>query len=867
MSLLRIFQPAACAALLLLSSCHASRKTTKPAPVAMPEIEVLANDPKEKYRATTTKEWELVQTDIDIRFHLKQRSADGLTKITLHPYFYDADSVILDAKGMNIAAVTDGRNNQLAYRYDTLQLHIKLPGIYSRNDTLQLTVKYTALPYAFSTGSGGAITDDRGLYFINTDGYEPHQPVQIWTQGETEANSHWFPTFDKNNFRSPYKITIHVPDSFKTLSNGTLISSVKEQGGERADTWKQAQPIPSYLVMMAIGNFAVTKESWRGKEVNYYVPQEYGAYAKDIFNRTPEMIEFFSDKLGVPFAWDKYSQVVTYDYVSGAMENVSASLFGAFCLKDSRQIADENNDFIVAHELFHQWFGDYVTAESWSNLTLNESFADFSERLWSEHKYGPDAAAEIWFQGWTKYLGQAKFSDPELVRFHYGVPDNMFDRVSYSKGGLILNYLRQLTGDKAFFEALHLYLTQNAMHSAEATQLRLAFEQVTGQDWNWFFNQWYYRGGHPKLEVSYDYNDAAQKVTVTVLQSQADSVGLYQLPMKAQIITGAQAREVFWNIEKRKETFSYAYINGQKPVIVPDAGHWVPGETEDKKTAAQWLVQYKYSNDHLSKKLALIAAEDFDKNDTAQQIFELALKDKDPVLRRNAINAKEYGSAKKLSKEWIDAVAKIAAGDNDNKTKASALNALGDLRNEEHISTYEQNISDSSYVVAAAALYALDRVNHNRAIEYARGLNLPEMKGNVLLYKAAGIIAKDGKKEDFNFFEQKTWQLYEQNRNSFLDNVQTYLLHVKDLATFKKGVDFLYKLSQKNPDAAAGLYAGAMINNLKIYAEKSAKVATDKDVQEDWKAKRELAIKGWQDYKATVKSESIKLDIARLEKE
>lgn len=867
MSLRKIFQPAVYAVLLLITSCHVSRKTTKPTPLAMPEVEVYSNDPKDKYRATATKEWELVQTNIDIRFGLKQRSAEGLTQITLHPYFYDTDSVILDAKGMKIESITDNRNNRLMYHYDTLQLHIRLPKAYTRTDTLQLNIKYTALPYEFTTGGGRAITEDRGLYFVNTDGYEPYQPVQIWTQGETEANSHWFPTFDKNNFRSAYKITIHVPDSFKTLSNGTLISSVKEQNGERADTWKQEQPIPSYLVMVAVGNFAVAKENWRGKEVNYYVPQEYGANAKDIFRHTPEMMEFFSNKLGVPFAWDKYSQVVTYDYVSGAMENVSASLFGAFNLKDTRQLADDKNDYIVAHELFHQWFGDYVTAESWSNLTLNESFADFSEHLWSEYKYGREAAGEVWMLGLTKYLAQAKFSDPELVRFHYAEPDNMFDRVSYSKGGLILNYLRRLAGDKAFFEALHVYLTQNALHSAEATQLRLAFEQVTGKDWNWFFNQWYYRGGHPRLEVSYAYNDAAQKVTVTVLQKQADSIGLYQLPMKAQIITGAQTREVFWNIEKRKEEFIYPYVNGQKPVIVPDAGHWVPGETEDKKSAAQWLAQYQYSNDHISKKLALMAADDYDKNDTAQQIFMLAIKDKDPVLRRNAINAKEYSPGKKLSKEWIDAVAQIAANDIDNKTKAAALNALGELRNEEHISTYEQSISDSSYLVAAAGLYALDRVNHKRAVDYARGLNLASMKGNALLYKAAGIIAADGKKEDFDFFAQKTWQLFEQNRNSFLDDVQNYLVHVTDIPTFQKGVDLLYKMSQKNPDAPGGYYAGAVVYNLKAFAEKSVKVATDKDLQEDWKLKREIAIKGWEDYKASVKSESKKLDIARLEKE
>ncbi|MCY1554332.1 Aminopeptidase N [compost metagenome] len=147
--------------------------------------------------------------------------------------------------------------------------------------------------------------------------------------------------------------------------------------------------------MMAVGDFAVQKDTWKGKEVAYYVPKAYGPYARNIFNHTPEMMQFFSDKLGVPYPWDKYSQVVGYNYVSGAMENVTASLFGSFNLKNDRELADAPNDFIVAHELFHQWFGDYVTCESWGQLTVNESFADYSEYLWTEYKYGPYRAEEI----------------------------------------------------------------------------------------------------------------------------------------------------------------------------------------------------------------------------------------------------------------------------------------------------------------------------------------------------------------------------------------------------------------------------------------------------------------------------------------
>jgi vesicle coat complex subunit len=192
---------------------------------------------------------------------------------------------------------------------------------------------------------------------------------------------------------------------------------------------------------------------------------------------------------------------------------------------------------------------------------------------------------------------------------------------------------------------------------------------------------------------------------------------------------------------------------------------------------------------------------------------------------------------------------------------------LGDLGSEEYISTYEKSLSDSSYKVVTAALYALDKVNHKRAVEYARSFNLSQMKGNALLYKASEIIARDGKKEDFDFFERKTWQLFENSRMAFLNAVQVYLTNTEDITVFKNGIALLQKLALKDPDAYSGFYAGAIIYNLKVYTEKNIKVATDKAAIEDWKTKKEIAITAWQAYKSTVKDDGLKLEISKMEKE
>ena len=288
------------------------------------------------------------------------------------------------------------------------------------------------------------------------------------------------------------------------------MSQKKNADGTRTDYWKMDLPHAPYLFFMGVGDYAIVKDSYKGKEVSYYVEKEYAPVARKIFGNTPEMIEFFSKITGVHYPWVKYSQIAGRDYVSGAMENTTATIHQEGAQQDARQLIDGNIwEGTIAHELFHQWFGDYVTAESWSNLTLNESFADYSQHLWDEYKYGKDAGDAENYQGMQGYL-QSGSESKDLVRFFYADKEDMFDQVSYQKGGRILHMLRNFVGDSAFFKSLNLYLTTNKFKSAEAHQLRLAFEEVTGHDLNWFFNQWYYGNGHPNVDISYNY-DARRK--------------------------------------------------------------------------------------------------------------------------------------------------------------------------------------------------------------------------------------------------------------------------------------------------------------------------------------------------------------------
>src|SRR4030095_13725804 len=306
-----------------------------------------------------------------------------------------SDSLRLDAKGMDIhkiAMVKSGKEIPLKYDYDSWQLNIHLDKTYKGGEQYTVLIDYTSKPNEVKVRGSAAITDAKGLYFINPDCKEKDKTNEIWNTGATEANSVWLPTIDKPNQKMTDEIAMTVPAKYVTLSNGKLVAQKKNTDGTRTDTWKMELPHAPYLFFMGVGDYSIVKDSYKGKEVNYYVEKEYAPVAKKIFGHTPEMMGFYSKVLGVEYPWVKYSQIVGRDYVSGAMENTTATLHQASAQQDSRELIDGNGwESTIAHELFHQWFGDLVTCESWSNLTLNESFANYSETLWDEYKYGKDA--------------------------------------------------------------------------------------------------------------------------------------------------------------------------------------------------------------------------------------------------------------------------------------------------------------------------------------------------------------------------------------------------------------------------------------------------------------------------------------------
>ncbi len=787
---------------LLLVSCAGTQKVIQAPPIDDTEYrqleELVISAPRitdeEKYelpvyRPEATRKHDLIHTSLDLRFDWPKEQVLGKASLKLRPYFYPTNILELDAKGFDIhqvALVQDGSKKDLKYDYNNAKLTIGLDREYKAEEEFTVFIDYTAKPSEIEGGGSFAITQEQGLYFINPKG-DNDKPQQIWTQGETESNSCWFPTIDKPNERCTQDIKITVDDKFKTLSNGLLKSSTPNTDGTRTDYWEMDLPHAPYLFMLAIGEFAIVKDDWNGLLLEYWVEPEYEASAAGIYSNTKEMLTFFSEITGVKYPWQKYSQVVVRDFVSGAMENTTGVIFYDQIQKTNRELIDNHNERIVAHELIHHWFGDLVTCESWSNLAMNESFANYGEYLWLEHKYGRDEAERHRFNEVRGYKQQANRNRHPLIFFDYDDKEDMFDAHSYNKGGAILHMLRNYIGDDAFFASFKRYLNDNEYTDVEAHDFRLAVEDVTGQDMNWFFNQWFFDSGHPDLIITNEYDELRKEVRVNIEQVQGaeKNVAVYQLPIAIDVYIGKTPTRHDVMVNQRKQTFTFP-ASAKPDLVSVDAERMLLCDRDEPgKTEAEYVFQYYNTGQYWDRFDALNALIDSN-SDAAKKLFADAMNDKHWSLRRFAINNCNAADV-------ASTLNQMARSDKHSQVRASALKALGKTGNTQYVSTAKYAIdNEQAYPALAAGLEALNGLDNKQALAYAA--KLEKETNSSILVAIADMYAASGDTKYLSFFENNWDKINDFSVFPFFENYAGILVKA-DADTANNAVKKLEKVA------------------------------------------------------------------------
>ncbi len=766
----------------------------------------IVSEKRPVYHAARTLKQDLVHTVLDLRFNWQSKEVYGKATLTLKPYFYATKTLELDAKGMIIKEVSLldslGNKKKLTYKYNDKTIAIQLDKEYKRTESYKIFIDYTAQPEKLLEKKLIAEDKEKGLFFVYADGNNPHKPKQIWSQGEAESSSCWFPTIEATAEKMTQEVYITVDNQFQTLSNGLLKSSTKNSDGTRTDYWKQDLPHSTYLVMVAVGEFAVIKSQWNKIVLEYYVEHKDSADALAVFGNTPEMLTFFSQKLGVPYPWEKYSQMIVREFHWGAMENTSAVIHAPYVMRSKKELLDEDHEDVIAHELFHHWFGDLVTCESWANLPLNESFATLGECLWIDHKYGKDEGDYHRLLDLQAYLDEAQSKKERLVRYNYSFIDDMFDRHSYQKGSLVLHMLRNYVGEEAFFAAVQDYLESNKFKSTEMAQLRMSFEKITGEDLNWFFNQWFFTKGHPMLDIAYRYDKVSDSISVVVEQTQPLlESSVYRFPIDIDVYSGGKPKRSRVWMTNKCDTFR-VIANGEPEWVSIDADKVLLCEKNERKSTSEWLTQFEKSKNIIDRYDAFehVLADTTPKR-IKDDFLVTALNDKFWAIKLMALDhlSADTTLSDSLLTDVMDKTFKLAVKDPKSHVRAAAIRFIRkNYSFEEAEPVLKKTFNDSSNYVVASTIRAYSNYKKEEAYDIIKQKEQPYAEWVSL---TLGDIYKSYKnKEEIYSFYTNAIAHYEGARQAQLvEHFGMYLVKQKK-EIFFKGLDSLYNIATSDDD-------------------------------------------------------------------
>ncbi|MBI5463813.1 MAG: M1 family metallopeptidase [Ignavibacteriales bacterium] len=652
---------------------------------------------------TPNRTYDVLHYKIEATLFEQTKSVEGNATITLVPLMPALTTARFNAGEMTIKKVSVG-GTPAQFHATSSEVSVELGKKYSQRDTVLVSIAYSCTPRL-------------GLTFNGPDSAYPSKRLQIWSQGEDTTNHFWFPCYDYPNDKATSEVIGTVNSKFVFLSNGKLVN-VKEdkKKGTKTFHWKEEKPHSSYLIMIAAGEFAVLKDRVGKLPLEYYVYPNDTANARETFRHTPSMISFFNQTIGFDYPWEKYGQIILQDHFGG-MENSSATtLSDNWAVPEKRARLDVDPRSLIAHELAHQWWGDVVTCKDFRHVWLNESFASYYDPLYFEYVSGRDEFDLMMYQGQQAgiVVDTTKGRKPIVSVESYG--ENV-----YPRGASVLHMLRFLLGDDLYHRAIKHYITKHQFQPVETNDLKVAIEEATGQNLQWFFDQWVYKAGHPNFELSYAWNETAKNLALRVkqVQRQDSLTGIFRMPVEieATTATGSETHRV--GVVTADTTFTLPC--SQKPMLVIfDKGNWLLKELKWEKPAEEWRYQAASAKNPIDRIRALQALAPSLEN--ASVIADRLLHDPFWGVRREA--AARSGSLAAVSDTMKPALraALLQASHADTKpsVRDAAVSALRFFKGKDVAESLHRSLEDSSYNVMSSALRSLVRVDSANAAAILR---------------------------------------------------------------------------------------------------------------------------------------------------
>jgi aminopeptidase N len=673
---------------------------------------------------------------LNLKFNWQKRQAIGTAEITFSP-LTATDKFVLDAGNLTIIAVF--LNNKLVkYNYDggdeKDNVAIVADRICHPNETLILKIEYQtnyenkADPNAI-WGSFG-----KGLRFQEPTSTTPLKRKQIWSNGEPNNNKYWFPCNEDIADIHTTEFIATVEKPLMVISNGNLVKTIDNINNTRTFHYKTNKPFPNYLVSFVVGEYDDAIQNSNGIAMhNFGYPHEIKA-VKATTELLPDMLQFLDEKTGYKYPFSQYSQVVVQDYpFPGLVGQNNFSILSDNYIDDYGVHKDFKYlwDGVAVQSLANQWFGNLLMPLNWDDYWLNSAFAQYFAGHFTEYSNGKSE----YLTYILPFEKSSVFADWSAGNKHPIVTSNYkdvaaFTTDSYSKyrGAMVLRMLQKEVGEANWWKAMQLYVKTNAYKQVSTKDFKIAIEKTTGKSYQWFFDQWIYKIGLPKFEVTKNYDAAKKQLIIYVKQIQTiDSVSDFE---QVNYFGGIVEIEIDNKIEqvniepKAENIFEFSMPQAPSFVNFDYEETWIC-EIKFKKSSEEYFQQLAKSKDVLAKQKALDKLVEMANVSTATAAF----KEKTVAAFKNEIISKSYwryrfyaiASLRKIitvpyNYETIAMLLKLIKTETS-WLKTSAIFTLGNTNDEKYLDIYLEALNDESDRVINAAAIAIGKTKSLKAYD------------------------------------------------------------------------------------------------------------------------------------------------------
>lgn len=620
---------------------------------------------------------------------MEQTRAYITQTLTLSPISETVSTLTLDARGMKIKSIA-AQGYQTTFTYDGMKLAISFVPSLTPGEVVDVVTTYEVAD------------PQRGMIWTLADDAVASKGAEIHTQGQAETNSYWFPCHDFPNERLTTEVIATVPAGYLASSNGYLkekTRTVREAPGVKTPAgklgpallrpfdkfhWVQDREHVNYLVSLVVGKFDVVDVGDKTLSCPVYVPVGRGEDVKRTYGNTLAMIRAFEKLFDEPYPWARYAQLVVQNFEAGGMENTSATSLHDTAIYSQSADLDHDLDGLISHELAHQWWGDYLTCNSWEHVWLNEGFATYSTALWFEQRDGANGYAEQVVSLFDRVSGADKGRAPEAQGFVSKVWTNPWEAFRrganpYPKGAFTLHMLRKRLGDENFFKGIATYIDRHKNSTVETSDLRRVMEEISGLQLEQFFQQWTARPGIPNLDVKFSYDPSRSNLRFDIAQTQDidQDNPAFELPLGIFIKNSAGPDVVIEpKISGKAETFEVD-LEGPPQFVAVNPEFGVLARIDVAQSPEQWMSQLAGGPSLVSKTMAIRALSGVEGATSAsanEQLRKIAADKAQPTFFRvEAVRALAKRNAKN------DTSSLISTSRESWEVREATSNAIADL--------------------------------------------------------------------------------------------------------------------------------------------------------------------------------------------